>query len=182
MNRQDADTELIQKHLEGDEKASQALIETHQGMVYGLACRMLGHGEEAQDAAQDIFLQALNALPRFRGDCAFSTWLYRIAINGCIARNKLKKRHVITEMDQLEDNHPSALEQAALQERDCRLHQAISELGEAYRSVIVLHYFQGLGYGEIAQVLEVPEGTVKVRLFRAKRLLGRKLKARQIEI
>ena len=182
MQGRDSDTELIQRHLGGDEKASQTLIETYQDMVYGLAYRMLGSEEDARDAAQDAFLSALDALTRFRGECAFSTWLYRITVNGCMARNRLKRRLSEAAVDSVADKTPSSLDQIAEQERDGRLREAISELGEIYRTVIVLHYFQGLPYEEMAQVLEGPVGTVKIRPFRAKRLLGRKLRARRIEI
>lgn len=182
------DTELIRRHLEGDSQAAQALIGKYQDMVYGLAWRMLGDGEEARDAAQDIFLSALDALPGFRGEYAFSTWLYRIAVNGCIARSKLRKRRSATEVSvdgrslQAQypaDGSPSSLDLVERQERDDSLRRAVAELPEVYRTVVVLHYFQDLAYEEIARVLSIPEGTVKVRLFRARRLLQRKLRARQ---
>lgn len=183
------DTELIRRHLEGDEQASQALIAKYQDMVYNLAWRMLGNGEEARDAAQDTFLSALDSLPGFRGECAFSTWLYRIAVNGCIARSRLRKRRLATEASiddrnlQVQypaDTSPLSLELVERQERDIRLHRTIAELPEVYRAVIVLHYFQDLAHEEMARVLSIPTGTVKVRLFRARRLLHRKLRARQL--
>ena len=184
------DTELIRRHLKGDEQASQALIEKYQDMVYSLAWRMLRDREEAKDAAQEVFLRALDSLPGFREECAFSTWLYRIAVNGCIFRSKLKKRRSATEISvdgqnvqayYLADSSPSSLELVERQERDTRLHQAIAELAEPYRTVIVLCYFQELTYEEIARVLSAPVGTVNVRLFRARRLLLRKLRT-QVEM
>jgi len=186
----DTDTELVRRHLEGDEVASQTLIERYQDMVYSLAYRMLGDGEEARDASQEVFLNALDSLPGFRGECAFSTWLYRIAANGCIARSRWRKRRRATEVPAndldretpgLSDDSPSSLDLVELQERNSQLYQAVAELAEEYRMAIVLHYFQGLAYEEVAQALSVPTGTVKVRLFRAKRLLKRKLAARRIE-
>ena len=185
------DTELIRRLLKGDEQASQALIEKYQDMVYSLARRMLGDEEEAKDAAQEVFLRVLDCLPRFRGECAFSTWLYRIVVNGCISRCKLRKRRFATEIsvnDQsiqaqhLVGSMPSSLELVERQERDTRLHQAIAKLAESYRMVIVLYYFQEFTYEEIAQVLAVPVGTVKVRLFRAKHLLQRELRIRPLNV
>ena len=187
----DTDTELVRRHLEGDEGASQTLIQRYQDMVYSLAYRMLGDGEEARDVTQEVFLNALDALPRFRGESAFSTWLHRIAANGCIARSRWRKRRRVTEIPaedpgreapDLSDDNPSALDLVEELERNSQLHQAVADLAEEYRMVIVLHYFQGLAYEEIAQALSVPIGTVKVRLFRAKRLLKRKLAARRVEI
>lgn len=177
------DAQLISRHLQGDQQASQALVERYQDMVYSLAWRMLGGGEEARDAAQEIFLSALEALPGFRGESAFSTWLYRIAANTCIARSRQRRqrrtREVPTEgWDPPDERSPSSLEQVEKGQRDAVLHQAVSELPEPYRLVIVLHYFEELTGAEVAQVLNVPEGTVKARLFRAQRLLQRKLNAR----
>lgn len=174
------DAQLISRHLQGDQQASQALVERYQDMVYSLAWRMLGDGEEARDAAQEIFLNALEALPRFRGECALSTWLYRIATNACITRSKLRQQRRTREVpaedwDSPDENSPSSLELVEQEQRDHLLHQAIAELPESYRLVIVLHYFQELTGAQVAQVLNVPEGTVKARLFRAQRLLQRKL-------
>ena len=177
------DAHLISKHLQGDRQASQALVERYQDLVYSLAWRMLGDGEEARDAAQEVFLSALEALPRFRGESAFSTWLYRIAANTCITRSKLRRQRRTREVpaedwDPPDEHSPSSLELVEQGQRDHLLHQAVAELPEPYRLVIVLHYFQELTGAQVAQVLKVPEGTVKARLFRAQRLLQRKLNTR----
>lgn len=181
------DTELIQKHLSGDDQASLALIKKYQNLVYGLAWRMLGNEEDVKDAAQEIFLNMLGALPQFRGDCAFSTWLYRIAMNGCISKSKQRKRQFDAEVllndetESLLEDRPSSLRCLEQKERDMQLHQAVDKLAEPYRAVIVLHYFQELAYDEIAQILQIPMGTVKVRLYRAKILLQRKLGVQRIK-
>jgi len=174
---------LISRHLQGDPQASQALVERYQDLVCGLAWRMLGDAEEARDAAQEAFLNALEALPRFRGESAFSTWLYRIAANTCIARSRQRRQRrareaPADERDPPDERSPSSLELVEKGQRDALLHQAVSELPEPYRLVIVLHYFEELTGAEVAQVLNVPEGTVKARLFRAQRLLQRKLNTR----
>lgn len=144
---------------------------------------MLGDREEARDATQEIFLRALEALPGFRGESALSTWLYRIAANTCIARSSIRRQRRTREVpaddwDHPDERSPSSLELVEKGQRDAVLHQAVSELPEPYRLVIVLHYFQELTGAEVAQVLKVPEGTVKARLFRAQRLLQRKLNSR----
>jgi len=92
------DRELIQRHLAGDRKAAAQLIRRHERMVLDLARQLLGPGEEARDAAQEIFLNLLHALPGFRGEAAFTTWLYRIATNTCIARSKQRKQRRDREM------------------------------------------------------------------------------------
>lgn len=187
----DEDAELIQKHLAGDRDASRVLVAKHQDAVFGLALRMLGSGEEARDAAQEVFLNVLEGLPGFRGESAFSTWLYRIAVNVCIARSKSRKRRCAAEFSLDEegkqavvpvDGNPSSQEILERDERDERLHRAIEELAEEYRAVITLHYLQGMAYEQIAQVLEIPMGTVKARLFRAKRGLRRRLHSWRKEI
>ena len=181
-----ADSELISRHLQGDQEASRALIEKYQDLVYGLVRQLLGDGEDAEDAAQEIFLRVFDALPKFRGDSAFSTWLYRVAVNGCMARSKKRRRRLAVEapkaaVQDLAGAAPSSLEAMERRERDERLHQAVARLAEPYRLVITLHYFQGLGYEEVAQVLAVPVGTVKARLFRAKEKLQRSLRRRRAQ-
>jgi len=177
------DIELIERHLAGDGDASQQLVQKYEQMVFALASQMLGRGEEVRDAAQEVFLNVLKALPRFRGESDLSTWIYRIGVNTCIARSKQGKRQRAREVveeesfDLIPEGQPSSLERLERKELEGQLHRAIGELAEEYRAVIVLHYLQGMGYEQIAQVLAVPMGTVKVRLFRAKRLLQRKLKA-----
>lgn len=174
------DEELIRQHLQGDIGATGALIERHQDLVYNLAWRMLGDAEEARDAAQATFLRALEALGGFRGDCAFTTWLYRVAANTCIARSRQRRQQRQREVpavdwDPPDQRAPDSLEEVERGERDAHLHRAVTELAEPYRVVIALHYFQQLPVAAVAEVLSLPEGTVKARLFRAQRLLQRKL-------
>ena len=183
----DRDSQLIKGHLAGDTQASQQLIERHQDRVYGLAWRLLGSAEEAREAAQDTFLQALAALPRFRGEAAFSTWLYRIAVNACNARRqKHRTDHVSLDGgDQAvaaAAKTPSSLDLLVRHERHQRLHRAIDQLGDQYRTAVVLHYFQDLSYEETARAMDLPIGTVKVRLHRAKRLLLNKLQSRRQDL
>ncbi len=180
----DRDSQLIKRHLAGDTRASRELIERHQDQIYALAWRLLGSQEEAREATQDTFLQALAALPRFRGTAAFSTWLYRIAVNACTTRGKKRRNNPISLDDEDQavepaDSTPSALEQLEHHERHQQLHRAIDQLADPYRTAVVLHYFQGLSYEETAQAMDLPIGTVKVRLYRAKRLLLAKIQNRQ---
>lgn len=184
------DRELIQRHLAGDREAAGQLIRRHERMVLDLARQLLGPGEEARDAAQEIFLNLLQVLPGFRGEAAFTTWLYRIATNTCIARSKRRKqrrdREASMETEDIQsavaDGELSSQELLEQRERHVFLRRAIDELAEEYRAVVVLHYLQDMKYEQMAEVLGIPVGTVKVRLFRARRLLQRKLKSKQGEM
>ena len=184
------DRQLIQRHLAGDRKAAAQLIRRHERMVLDLATRLLGPGEEARDAAQETFLNLLQALPGFRGEAAFTTWLYRIATNTCIARSKRRRqrRNLEESMETgdiqgaVADGDLSSQELLEQRERHAFLRRAIDELAEEYRAVVVLHYLQDMKYEQMAEVLGIPLGTVKVRLFRARRLLQRKLKSKQGEM
>lgn len=182
-----ADEELVEAIRGGDQQAAAALIERYQHMVAGLAWRMLGAGEEARDAVQETFLNVLEALPGFRGECSPSTWVYRIAVTTCMARSRLRQRRRTREVScadaTLEAASPVPSSQEALEEREALvlLRSAIDELAEGYRAVIVLHYLQGLSYEQVSEILQVPLGTVKVRLFRARRLLQQHLEKQSKE-
>jgi RNA polymerase sigma-70 factor, ECF subfamily len=171
---------LIRRYLEGDRQAGQEFVRRHADLVYGLACRLCGSVEEAGDAAQETFLNLLQALPGFRGECALTTWIYRIALNTCSARLRQRRRQRARERPLETEpaaDRPSSLEILEQEERRARLRRAVDQLPAEYRTVVVLHYLQELKYEEIAQMLAVPEGTVKVRLFRARQLLQRRLRS-----
>jgi len=180
----DKDAELVRRCWEGDQDAFRELVLRYEEAVYNLAYRMLQNREDARDAAQEIFLNVFRSLPYFRGECAFKTWLYRIASNECISRSKRRRRWrggettLGEEARVVEDLSAgaSSLEVVERKEQIRLLHRAIDELPEKYRIVVVLHYLEGLAYEEIAEALLVPLGTVKTRLFRAKELLRRKLR------
>jgi len=172
------DEDLIHGWLNGDRSAGTELIRRHQGGVYGLAYRMLGDPEEAKDAAQEVFLKMLNALPNFRGEARFTTWLYRIAKNECISRSKRRRRESPDEPVDSADvpDRGEAPDEGIGRDEEARLVQsAIAELPEKYRLIITLYYFQHRSYEEICEVTMLPMGTVKTHLFRAKRMLKERL-------
>ena len=180
----DRDDELIRKHLEGDPQATRTLIETYQDMVYSLASRMLNDEDDARDAAQETFLQVLRALPKFRGECALRTWIYRIACNACIAGSKRQSRRRATEISRtseqstdvdVEDPTPPSLESIEQSEQQDTVRQAIGTLPEKYRIVVVLHYMESRSLAEITDILMISMSTVKIRLYRARQLLKKKL-------
>src|SRR5512133_4060817 len=182
------DTEhyLIQRAQKGDHEAFAALVIEHQRYVYNLGRRVLKNEEEALDLAQETFVRAWTALPNFRGQSQFRTWLYRIVTNLCYNRLPNLRRSLtdlgddviaeLPETDPAFDNPARGLESRELRSH---LHNAIENLDENYRLLISLRYQNELSYEEIATMLNLPLGTVKTGLFRAKEQLRHALEAYQ---
>ena len=162
--------DIIRRAQKGDSEAFRTLVEGYQTQVYRLAARMCGESA-ADDVTQEAFVAAWRALPSFRGDCRFSTWLYRLTTNAAIDLLRREKRHRnaddITELD-LSDDGPSPQELAERGETQEAVRRALGQLSEEHRQVLLLRYMQELDYGEIADALEISEGTVKSRISRAK--------------
>lgn len=169
---------LIERAGEGDQAAFGALVERYQNAVYNLAYRMLGSPEEAEDAAQEIFVRIYRQLARYDPGRKFSTWVLTIATNYCI--DQLRRRRM--QFVPLENIIPWARaretgpEGEAL-DREARdeVQRLLRDLPEKYRAVLVLRYWQDLSCAEIADVLKLPEGTVKTQLHRARKALGQLL-------
>ncbi len=182
----DTEQHLIQRAQKGDHEAFAALVTEHQRYVYNLALRVLKNEEEALDLAQETFVRAWTALPNFRAQSQFRTWLYRIVTNLCYNRLPSLRRSLnelgddviaeIPETDAAFDNPAHRLESRELRSY---LHQAIDRLDENYRLLISLRYQSELSYEEIATMLNLPLGTVKTGLFRAKEQLRRALETYQ---
>jgi RNA polymerase sigma-70 factor (ECF subfamily) len=171
--------EFVDRLRAGDRRAFEELVRAQQHRVYGLALRMLGNGADAQDIAQEVFLRAHRALAEFRGDARLSTWLYAITSRVCLNRlagsEHRLARHGEETLARLVDARPGpdqALERGELEEA---LHRAIAELPEERRIVVFLRDVEGLAYDEIAEVLDLPVGTVRSRLHRARLDLKEKL-------
>ena len=183
----DTDQELVRRVQAGDQTAFNLLVLKYQHRVLKLVGRFVNDPAEAEDVAQEAFLKAYRALASFRGDSAFYTWLYRIAIN--TAKNALvsqRRRPVDFDLD-LQD--PEQYDrQAKLKEADTPegalltdeiravVEQAMEELPEDLRTAIVLRELEGLSYEEIAEAMDCPVGTVRSRIFRAREAIDRKLK------
>lgn len=182
----DPEQHLIQRAQKGDQEAFAALVTEHQRYVYNLALRVLRNEEEALDLAQETFVRAWTALPNFRGQSQFRTWLYRIVTNLCYNRLPHLRRSLhelgddviaeIPERDLAFDNPAQGHE---FRELRSYLHQAIDQLDENYRLLISLRYQNELSYEEIATMLNLPLGTVKTGLFRAREQLRRALETYQ---
>jgi RNA polymerase sigma-70 factor (ECF subfamily) len=172
---------LIARASQGDQDAFRQLVERYQGAVYNLAYRMLGSPDEAEDAAQEIFIRLYRQLARYDTARKFSTWTLAIATNYCI--DQLRRRRM--QLVPLENVIPWARAREAGPEARALDREAHDEmqvllrrLPEKYRAVLILRYWQELSCAEIANVLAVPEGTVKTQLHRARKALGKLLEER----
>jgi len=168
---EDPDGRLVRKAQRGDKRAFGELVERHQAKVFTLVARTLGSQADAADAAQEAFLRAWLALPRFRGDARFSTWLYRIALNA--AHDQRLKRRVESpaELPEKADPRDPYIEHEL--SRD--LQRALGALDEDFRLAVVLYDILGCSYAEIAELTRVAEGTVKSRIHRGRTELAARL-------
>jgi RNA polymerase sigma-70 factor (ECF subfamily) len=182
------DQELVARVQRGDKKAFDLLVRRYQLKVLQLVARYIRDPVESQDVAQEAFIKAYRALPGFRGESAFFTWLYRIAIN--TAKNHLQSRNRllasegdidIEDAEQLE-SAPRLKDQETperlllAEELAAAIGAAIEELPEDLRTAILLREMEGLSYEEIAEVMACPVGTVRSRIFRAREAIDKKLK------
>jgi len=178
------DTVLVQRTLKGDTPAYNVLVQRYQRQVYSLAYRMLGNAEDAGDMVQETFLRAYGALSTFRQDASFLTWLYKIASNLCIDRMRARKTLNALSLDaELEEGREPAADRSCSPEnvvvRDAVseiVHKEVMHLPARYRVVVVMRHLQQMSIEEIAEQLNLPSGTVKTHLFRAREMLRERLR------
>ena len=181
------DQQLVDRVFKGDKHAFDLLVLRYQHRILGLISRFIRDPAEVEDVAQEAFIKAYRALPKFRGDSAFYTWLYRIAIN--TAKNYMVargRRPPATDMDVedaefLENNAPLTEigTPEANQEKDDLqrvINEAIEDLPEDLRTAFTLREFSGLSYEEITEIMGCPVGTVRSRIFRARETLDKKIR------
>ncbi len=187
MGEQKVDQALVERVQRGDKSAFDVLVRKYQHKVVQLVSRYVRDHSEAQDVAQEAFIKAYRALPNFRGDSAFYTWMYRIAIN--TAKNYLvaqKRRLPNVDIDAQEAEQfegATGLKEYATPERmllrdeiEQTIFSAIDQLPEDLKTAITLREIDGLSYEEIAQAMECPVGTVRSRIFRAREAIDSKLR------
>jgi len=176
------DAELIDETLAGRSTAFGQLVEKYQDRLYNSIVYVLGSSEDALDVVQDAFVQAFLKLDTFRHSSAFYTWLYRIAFNIAASQRRRRKPAISVEQARessgLEpiDPEPGPHKQAEVDERCRQVRAAIDGLGEEHRTVLVLREIDGYCYETIAEILDVPIGTVRSRLHRARLQLREELK------
>ena len=175
------DSQLVQATLAGDTQSFGLLVERYQDRLFNTLLRFTGSRHDASDLVQDAFIQALVKLESFRGDAQFYTWLYRIAMNLSLSQRRRKRpvASVDAAKDQLgeepiEENHGP--EQSLITKERAQLVQhALLQLGDEHRQILVLREMESCSYDEIGEILDVPVGTVRSRLFRARVQLKEKL-------
>lgn len=177
-----SEEEALRRLRQGDARVFAQLVDQYKDMVINLVSRMLGQTADAEDLAQEVFLRVWKGLPRFRGEAKLSTWIYRIAINLCIAHKKTARaRAQFLPADEpatwahpsmrTERDNPYA-EEAPLK---AKLAKLIPQMPEKYRTALTLFYLKDLSYLEIGEIMDVPMGTVKSHLFRGKAWLRERL-------
>lgn len=173
---------VIRRVLDGDGNAFEALVAAYEKNVYNLALRMTGNAQDAEDMAQEAFVKAYTSLPGFRGDSKFSVWLYRIVSNVCLDFLRRQNRRPASSLS-LEDEDgeesqmdipdesqsPEQLLERSLTQEAVR--RGLQSLSAEQRQILLLREIQGLSYEEIAETLDLEAGTVKSRIFRARKKL-----------
>ena len=161
------DREAIEACRQGEREAFDRLVERYQRDIYRLCYRYVNNHQDANDMAQEAFLKAYRALSRFRGDSAFSTWLYRIAVNTCL--NFRAARRVPQEelSEHLADGGAGVAERMQEDERSAQVRKAVARLPEKQRATLILKIYHDLTHEEVARVLGASVGTVKANLFHA---------------
>ncbi|MCG8449981.1 MAG: sigma-70 family RNA polymerase sigma factor [Pirellulales bacterium] len=176
------DAQLVAAARRGDREAFGALVERYQDRVYNTLLRVLGSRDDALDVVQDALVQAYVKLDSFRGDARFYTWLYRIAMNLALSHRRRRRPSVsVEEMkqrvgDEPMSNQPPPESGCMEQERAAIVERALGELGDEHCQILVLREMESCSYEEISEILELPIGTVRSRLFRARIQLKEKLK------
>ncbi|HID16087.1 MAG TPA: sigma-70 family RNA polymerase sigma factor [Candidatus Atribacteria bacterium] len=184
------DNYLVQRTLEGDKRAFEALIDKYKNMVFTISFRMLGNHADAEDASQEVFLRLYKSLPKYNGNHKFSNWLYQITMNIC--RDELRKRKraksdisIDSPIREGEDREVDFfltddlnIPEKVVEERDLRnrLEISIQKLKDEYKEPLVLRYTKGLSYEDISSILKLPVGTIKIRIHRARRMIRDMLK------
>ena len=183
------DSELINRAKSGDSKAYEGLLKKYRNSVYNLVYRMVRDAEEAEDLTQEAFIKAFNSLASFNEEYAFSTWLYKIATNNCIDffRKRKLQTYSLDKPIQYKDSEiqheipdPDLNPEKSImaRERSRTIQEAIKTLPEKYYTARILRHNGEKSYEEIAEILNLPLGTVKARIFRAREMLNKELKER----
>ncbi len=163
----ESDSALVSACQRGDREAFDRLVERYQREIYRLCYRYVNQHEDANDLAQEAFLKAWRAIGRFRGESAFSTWLYRIAVNACL-NHRAARRPATQELpDNLPDPERGAEARAVRRDEARRVREAVSRLPQKQRATLILKVYQELTHEQVAEVLGSSVGTVKSNLFHA---------------
>jgi len=181
------ESRLIDASLAGDSAAFGELVRMHQDRLYNAMVHFCGHAVEAEDVVQEAFVQAYMKLPSFQRNSAFYTWLYRIAFNASVSRQRRKRVEVSVDQSREQlGSEPAAGgdapdDQLLREERAAQVNTALALLSEEHRSILVLREIEGCDYEQIAEILEINVGTVRSRLHRARTQLRERLQGIEAE-
>lgn len=170
---------LIQRFKDGDRSTFERIVQSHQDRIYNLCHYLLGNPQDAEDAAQEVFIKAFRKLKEFRPESSLYTWLYRIGVNTCLDhKRKLRPEPLRNESQVAELPSPESSPERNYQSKEIgrAINSALEQLSEHSRAVIVLKEIEGLSYEEIAEVLNTSVGTIKSRLSRTRDELRRILR------
>lgn len=183
----DSDQDLVRLVQKGDKRAFDLLVTKYQQKVVAIISRFISDPHEAQDVAQEAFIKAYRALPGFRGDSQFYTWLYRIAVNAAKNHLATRKRRPSNDVSLEDSDYTDAISdlqdvetpenRLARDELKSLLLNTIDQLSDELKAAIILREFEGLSYEEIAAIMDCPVGTVRSRIFRAREALDEKIHA-----
>ena len=175
------ENEIIRSVLRGNVNDFEKLVTAYEKNVYNLALRMVGDPEDAADMTQETFIKAYRALSSFRGDSKFSSWLYRIASNVCLDFLRSRSRHPQVSLSTVDEDDRATFELPDMRQNPEEqlmkklgmeaVRRGLDQLPEQQRQILVLRELGGLSYAELAQTLGLEEGTVKSRIFRARKRL-----------
>ena len=182
-----SEQELVARAREGDAAAFDELMREHHGRIYALLYNMTSNKEDAEDLLQEVFLKAWQALPKFKGQSSFYTWVYRIGVNRAINYVRKRKRRRGLSLDDVDlgmERDPALVEMASsstpvretrLKEIQEKLNEALQVLSEKHRAVVIMHDIEGMPHNRIAEILDCSAGTVRSRLFYARQQLQAEL-------
>lgn len=168
----DHERELVERCRRGEVGAFEELVDRYKSLVFAMIMRTLPDRSQAEDLAQDVFLRIHRGLPYFRGEARLSTWIYRIVVNVCMQDRRRGPSSISLDDANARVATPTAADRHAddLELRD-RLEKAIAQLPAQYRLLIAAHYLRGVQYEDLAEAMNLPLGTVKTQLHRAKKQL-----------
>lgn len=182
---------LVERSKKGDREAFEHLVRLYENKVYTIAYRLMGNHADASDLAQDAFIKIYQALPNFRGDSSFSTWIYHITVNVCRDELRKRQRRPTVSLDEpagennttyeIRSSAPGPEEMLDRSETQAMIQECLNNLSDDYRTILVMREIQELAYEEIAELLGCSLGTVKSRLSRARQALKEKI-SKQMEL
>jgi len=171
-----SDQQLIELYLAGDTGAFDQLMAEHEDRIFAVCLRIMGNRETALDASQETFITLFRKAGQFKGESAFSTWLYRVAVNTCYDQLRKQKRRRAEPLPEDRDpTDPTSADQMGSVEIRSEIEEALASLPEEFRAAVILSDLEALPLSRVAAALDIPVGTVKSRVFRGRKLLAEAL-------